>query len=276
VLSLIVLSKHTASVKGRTIYDNARLLRDSVYYANECNIPLAFITVDQLKAYDRVSHDFLFRSLEAFCFRSSFMCWIRVTYNAVSCCVKVNGWLTAFIDLKRGLRQGCALSMPLYVLITETMTINIRANPNIHGILSLPLKEGGFNVARLELKIKARRLNTLRRLLTGEEAHWKHFTSHFLRISSIQLGKLTLATDFAPRDIDRDVPAFQRELLCAWINHKCYHERTDVPDSLLDIFEEPLFRNKFTNVNNMSSASLSFLETGFHTASSMSWIVYLL
>ena len=418
VLSLIVHSDQTASVKGRTINDNARLLHDSVYYANECNIPLAFITVDQLKAFDRVSHDFLFKALEAFGFGSSFMRWIRVIYNAVSSSVKVNGWLTAFIDLKRGLRQGCALSMPLYVLVAEMMAINIRANPNIHGlrppgsgaevklsqfaddttllltddrsieeafctfdlyerasgarinlskckglwsgafsrrtdqlhgvewfndyipekilgqfignidcsrknweskiqkinnvvdawrcrdlsfkgkasvinglltstlwynatslslpswaltrieqsvyrffwndkqplvsrnILSLPLKKGGFNVARLELKIKALRLNTLRRLLTGEEAHWKHFTSHFLRVSGMHLGRLTLATDFAPRDIDSDLPAFHRELLCAWINHKCYHERTDVPDSLLDIFEEPLFRNKLINVNN--------------------------
>ena len=45
---------------------------------------------------------------------------------------------TAFIDLKRSLRQGCALSeaMPLYVkvLIAETMAINIRANPNIQGL----------------------------------------------------------------------------------------------------------------------------------------------
>ena len=41
---------------------------------------------------------------------------------------------TAFIVLKRSLRQGCALSMPLYVLIAETMAINIRADPNIQGL----------------------------------------------------------------------------------------------------------------------------------------------
>ena len=38
----------------------------------------------------------------------------------------------AFIDLKRGLRQGCALSMPLYVLLAEMMAINICANLNLH------------------------------------------------------------------------------------------------------------------------------------------------
>ena len=79
----------------------------------------------------------------------------------------------------------------------------------------------------------------------------------------MQLGKLTLATDFAPRDIDSNVPAFHKELLCAWSNHKCYHERTDIPDSLSDICAEPLFRNKLINV----ITSLFFSETGFHAAS---------
>ena len=40
----------------------------------------------------------------------------------------------AFIDLNRGLRQGCTLSMPLYVLVAERIAINMQANPNIHGL----------------------------------------------------------------------------------------------------------------------------------------------
>jgi len=66
----------------------------------------------------------------------------------------------------------------------------------------------------------------------------------------MQLGKLTLATDFAPCDINSDISAFHRELLFTSISQKCYHECMDVPDSLLDIFNEPFFRNKLINVNN--------------------------
>ena len=55
VLPLIVHTDQTASVKGRTINDNVRLLHDVIYYASYCDIPLAVISVDQLKAFDRVS-----------------------------------------------------------------------------------------------------------------------------------------------------------------------------------------------------------------------------
>ena len=48
--------------------------------------------------------------------------------------VKVNGWLTAFIPLQRGLRQGCALSMPLYILTAEILATHIRAHPSIKGL----------------------------------------------------------------------------------------------------------------------------------------------
>ena len=63
-------------------------------------------------------------------------------------------------------------------------------------ILALPLREGGFNIPRLETKIQAFRLNSLRRLLTEEDAHWKHFTAYFLRVANMDLGRMTLALDF--------------------------------------------------------------------------------
>ena len=109
-------------------------LHDVIPYANERNVPLAVISVDQMKAFNRVSHPFLFKTLQKFGFGPNFTQWIRPIYTSVSSSVKTNGWLSAFIQLERGLRQGCPLSMPLYVLTAETMAINIRSNPIIHGI----------------------------------------------------------------------------------------------------------------------------------------------
>ena len=54
--------------------------------------------------------------------------------SSVSSCVKTNGWLTAFINLERGLRQGRPLSMPLYIPTAEIMATHIPENNQIRGL----------------------------------------------------------------------------------------------------------------------------------------------
>ena len=104
VLPSIIHSDQTACIPGRTINDNLSLIRDVIAYSNENNTPLALISIDQLKAFDRTSHSFLFSTLEHFGFGPQFIRWIKLIYNSVSSSVKVNGWLTSFINLERGLR----------------------------------------------------------------------------------------------------------------------------------------------------------------------------
>ena len=124
------------------------LLRDAIHYANESNTPLALISIGQLKAFDTVSHSFLLETLKRFGFGPSFTQWIKTIYTSVTSSVKVNSWLTAFINLDRGLQQGCALSMPLYILTAEILAINIRANPSIKvsGRLKPPMKSNSHNM----------------------------------------------------------------------------------------------------------------------------------
>ena len=108
-LPQLIHPDQTACIPGRTINDNIRLIQDAINYANEIQAPLAVILVDQLKAFDRVSHDYLLTILRHFGFGPSFLQWIRLLYTNTMSSVKVNGWLTAFIPIQRGLRQGCAL-----------------------------------------------------------------------------------------------------------------------------------------------------------------------
>ena len=71
-------------------------------------------------------------------------------------------------------------------------------------ILALPLGEGGFNIPLLQTRIYAFRLNTLKRLLSGEDTHWKHFTAYFLRVANMSLGKMTRVLDYTPQRINRE------------------------------------------------------------------------
>ena len=89
VLPSIIHSDQTACIPGRTINDNLSLIRDVIAYSNDTNTPLALISIDQLKAFDRTSHSFLLSTLEHFGFGPQFIRWIKLIYNSVSSSVKV-------------------------------------------------------------------------------------------------------------------------------------------------------------------------------------------
>jgi hypothetical protein len=43
-----------------------RFISDATCYVNQENIPLAIVSLDQEKAFDRIHHDYLFKTLDSF------------------------------------------------------------------------------------------------------------------------------------------------------------------------------------------------------------------
>ena len=60
--------------------------------------------------------------------------FIKIPYKNNNSIINNNGYLYAQITLYRGLRQGCPLSLPLYVIQGEVTTQNINRNPQTQGI----------------------------------------------------------------------------------------------------------------------------------------------
>ena len=58
---------------------------------------------------------------------------VRLLYTEVSCIVTNNGHASKSIKLTRGARQGCLLSLLLYILVAETLANLIRQSPGIYG-----------------------------------------------------------------------------------------------------------------------------------------------
>ena len=137
VIHLVVEKDQTCGVPGRYIGENVALLRDVVYYSTSFDSPVAILSLDQEKAFDRVDWDFMRSTLSTMGFGPSFISWVNLFYNRVQSAVNVNGYLSPFFNLSRGVRQGCPLSPLLYVLVSEVLAVNIRCNPRISG-LSLP------------------------------------------------------------------------------------------------------------------------------------------
>lgn len=69
VIDKVILSDQTAGVPGRFIGKNVSLVRDTVYYACQNDLPLAVFTLDQEKAFDRVDWPFFISDLRTYGFQ---------------------------------------------------------------------------------------------------------------------------------------------------------------------------------------------------------------
>ena len=132
-LEQIIHPNQTYTVPTRTIYNNISLLRDTINVANTNNLPLGIVSLDQEKAFDRVDHQWLFRTLSAFGFGENFISHIKLMYKTPECLLKINHELTTPFRFSRGIRQGCPLSGSLYAICIEPLLHFIRKNPKISG-----------------------------------------------------------------------------------------------------------------------------------------------
>ena len=94
------------------------------------------MNVDQEKAFDRVSHKYLFKVIKKFGFGCNFQKWIQLLYTNLESKVQINGHVSDTIQIFRSIRQGCPVAPLLYICVIETLLINIRANNLIQGIKS--------------------------------------------------------------------------------------------------------------------------------------------
>jgi exonuclease III len=140
VLHCIVNIDQVCSIPGRSIMDVLHLLRDVIDFIEQKNLGGAIISIDQTKAFDRVSHEFMFLALKYYGFGSDFINWVHMLYNDVSSSVIVNGHITSPFSISRSVRQGCGLSPLLYVLMIEPFAQAVRSAESIKGI-KLPSAE---------------------------------------------------------------------------------------------------------------------------------------
>ena len=104
------------------------------------------ISVDQKKAFDNVSHKYLFKILEHLGLGEFMLDNIKRLYEDSIACVSVNRMKSEFFSIKSGIKQGCALSMMLYVIVIEELLLRIEMNENIKGYKLKILKESEIKV----------------------------------------------------------------------------------------------------------------------------------
>lgn len=116
-----IISNNQYCVNGRTITDCNNDLRDVLYYYGETKSTGAIINLDWEKAFDRVNWKFLIRIMKKMGFPESIINWVLVLHTNIQSVCMVNGNLTMPFDIKRGVRQGCPMSMLFYVIFQEPL-----------------------------------------------------------------------------------------------------------------------------------------------------------
>jgi len=134
VLPKIISSSQTSCILGKDISDTIASLRDIIDLVEEEETEGLILKIDQEKAFDRVSHLYLFKLLEKFGFGPVFCKWIKILYTDIFSAVKCNGHLTKYFPIKNSVRQGCPISALLFVLTAEPLALAIKAEKDIKGI----------------------------------------------------------------------------------------------------------------------------------------------
>ncbi|KAK3518288.1 hypothetical protein QTP86_003217 [Hemibagrus guttatus] len=134
VMARVVHPDQTCGVPGRMCGMNLALVRDALAWADQRRVPLALLGLDQEKAFDRVSHAFLFALLRRMGFGPGFVAMVRLLYAGAVSRVIVNGHCSGLIEQRGGVRQGCPLSPLLYVLYLEPLAERLRREPAFQGL----------------------------------------------------------------------------------------------------------------------------------------------
>ena len=92
------------------------------------------ISIDAEKAFDRVQHPFMIKTLQKVDIQGTYLNIIKTIYNKPTANIILNGEKLKPFPLRSGTRQGCPLSPLLFNIVLEVLATAIREEKEIKGI----------------------------------------------------------------------------------------------------------------------------------------------
>ena len=128
-------------VEGKGSTNAIFILRTLIERALEIQKDVYLCFIDYTKAFDRVRHDEIIKELTKLKIDGKDLRIIKNMYWEQTAAMRVEGEISAFQKIKRGVRQGCVLSPDLFSLYSEIIMRNIEGQPGI--------RVGGHNINNL-------------------------------------------------------------------------------------------------------------------------------
>ena len=84
------------------------------------------ISIDAEKAFDKVQHPFMIKTLSIVGVEGAYVIIIKAIYNKPTANIILNGQKLKAFPLRLGTRQGCQLSPFLFILVLEVLATVIK------------------------------------------------------------------------------------------------------------------------------------------------------
>jgi len=144
-VSQLVHPDQAGFIPNHLIFDHIHLAKAILNYAEVTEEDRAILALDQEKAYDKIRHEYLWKTLEAFHLPLPFIWTIQALYSNAHTKVAINGVFSETFRVKHRVWQGDPLSCPLFDLAIEPLACCIHADPNIKGLM-IPSVENAIKI----------------------------------------------------------------------------------------------------------------------------------
>lgn len=122
----IIHENQAGFIPGRSITDQIRLTQMIMEFAEVEEINGVIVALDQEKAYDKISHSYLWKVLEKFDVPDNFIKTVQSLYKGAETAVMINGEISPKFKITRGVRQGDPLSCLLFDIAIEPLAEMLR------------------------------------------------------------------------------------------------------------------------------------------------------
>ena len=108
-------------------------IRDAISDAHHPRANKILLSLDFDHAFDRVNHQYLFETMQKIGIDTSYIRLLQKIMEHATTKIQINGYFTKTIPITRSVRQGCPLSMHLFVISLEPLLRSlqnyIKSNP---------------------------------------------------------------------------------------------------------------------------------------------------
>ena len=133
ILNKIISSNQKCGLPGRKIDHLLYIVQAIIEIAKQNSEKFGLILTEFEKAFDRLSHEFIFKMLKELGFGKIMLQWFELLYKNNISSIEINGAYTLPIKMKRGIKQGCPLSMLFFITAAEALTRKTETNSQISG-----------------------------------------------------------------------------------------------------------------------------------------------